>query len=120
MASARFVIISSIIKGLTIEEIVSEVRERAAVDKEDSAIKKDITHYRSFAKKEKLIDDEGYATQEGKSWVANGGKKLVAPEVQERQQKAAAQRKKKAEAKRMAQRRLARSKHRKLWEEQGW
>ena len=117
MASARFVIVSSIIEGLTIEEIISEVRERVGVDKEDISIKKDISYYRSFAKKEKLIDGEGYATQEGKSWVENGGKKIVAPEVQERRRKAAEQRKEKAEAKRMVQRRLARSKHRKLWED---
>lgn len=116
MESARFVIVSSVIRGLTIEEIVSEVRDRTGSEKEDVSIKKDITYYRSFARKEKLIDEDGYATQVGKEWIKNGGKKIVSPEVQERRAKAAEQRKIKAEAKRMAERRIARMKHQELWE----
>lgn len=104
--SARLVILSAIIAGTEIEDIVKSVKAECNVSKDDAAIKKDINWYRSYAKKEELVDAEGFATEKGEEWIKNGGKKPVSPEVLAKREAAAkakaekaAERKAKAEAK---------------------
>lgn len=73
--SARIVILTGILSGLAVEQIIADAKEKALVTKEDSAIKKDINWYKSYAKKEGLVDAEMNLTDAGKEWLKNGGKK---------------------------------------------
>lgn len=73
--SARFVILSGLLKGLTTEQIVAEAKDKALVTKEDKAIQRDINWYKSHAKKEGLMDAEGNTTAAGEDFLKNAGKK---------------------------------------------
>ena len=97
-SSVRFVALSGIITGLETAQILENIKDQCDTKKEDGAIKKDINWYRSHAKKEGLVDDQGFATDKGEKWVETGGKKPVDPEVQaKRDAKKADQEAKKAE-----------------------
>lgn len=98
--SVRFVALSGIIGGKETEEIIEDILEQCSTDKDESAVKKDVNWYRSFAKKEGLVDEDGFATDTGEQWVENGGKKPVDPAVlAEREAKKKAAEEKKAAAK---------------------
>lgn len=73
--SARIVILTGLLKGDEIDAIVTAAKEQAGVTKDEAAIKKDINWYKSYAKKELLIDADLKITDKGTEWLQNGGKK---------------------------------------------
>jgi len=83
--SARIVILTGILSGLEVAKIVESAKKEALVTKEDSAIKKDINWYKSYAKKEGLVDADMKPTEAGKKWLENGGKKPSKPKAEKPQ-----------------------------------